>query len=76
MKCPYCSGTGDLPATFGALVLKARKDAGMTQAELAPLVGVTRAHIANIETDRTDVPLTTLMKLAQALSVKPKDLVP
>lgn len=65
-----------MQATFGALVRNARMAKGITQAELSAAVGVTRSHIANIETDRTDVPITTLLRIAQALSIDPGELLP
>jgi transcriptional regulator with XRE-family HTH domain len=77
MKCPYCEGTGVLgEATFGAIVLQARKTAGLTQHELAAKAAISRAQLANIETDRTDVPLKTASRIAEGLGVPLKDLMP
>ena len=77
MKCPHCNGTGELQeTTTGALVVAHRKACGMTQNELAMAAGVSRGQIANIETDRTDIPLKTLMRIANALSISMKELVP
>lgn len=75
MKCPYCNGAGEMKATFGSLLLHHRKNAGLTQQDVAAAAGVTRAQIANLEADRSDVPLTTLLRLAAALNVEAKDLV-
>ena len=77
MKCPHCDGTGELEnITFGALIIARRKLAGMTQAELAEKAVITRGQIANIETDRSDIPLKTLARIADALGCSMKDLVP
>ena len=77
MKCPHCDGTGVLDApTFGALVLAARNARGMTQHELSAQAGLSRGQIANIETGRTDAPLSTLTRIATALGVSMNDLVP
>jgi transcriptional regulator with XRE-family HTH domain len=79
MKCPYCSGTGDLPVEqvhVGSLIVAARKAKGMTQADLAASVGVSRAQIANIESGRSDFPMSRLRKMADALGVSLRDLVP
>ncbi len=76
MKCPHCNGTGELDATFGALVKSKREDAGRTQQSVADAAGMSRAQLANIETDRTDVPLRTLLRIADALGISAKELVP
>ncbi|MEN6545660.1 MAG: helix-turn-helix transcriptional regulator [Armatimonadia bacterium] len=79
MKCPHCNGTGTLAGaqvTAGALILLARKERGLTQADLAQLVGMSRTQITNIEVGRSDMPLKTLARFAEALNVSMKDLVP
>lgn len=77
MKCPHCEGTGVLDSpTFGVLVVQARKQAGLTQHELSVKSGISRGQLANIETDRTDVPLKTLSRIADALGLSAKDLIP
>lgn len=77
MKCPHCEGSGILEApTFGALVIAARKAAGLTQHEVASRSAISRGQLANIETDRTDVPLKTLQRIADALGISAKELVP
>lgn len=77
MKCPHCDGTGVLDApSFGTLVIAARKASGMTQHELAAKSAISRGQLANIETDRTDVPLKTLQRIADALGISAKELVP
>ena len=77
MKCPHCAGTGQLDhPTFGAMVIEARKAAGLTQHELAMKAAISRGQLANIETDRTDVPLKTLSRIADALGVPTRELVP
>lgn len=77
MKCPHCEGTGVLAeATFGAMVIQARRASGMTQHELAMKSGLSRGQLANIETDRSDVPLKTLQRIAEALGLAARDLIP
>ena len=76
MKCPHCNGSGELAATFGALVKQARQAKNLTQQDAAERAGMSRGQLANIETDRTDVPLKTLLRLAEGLGVSAKDLVP
>ena len=77
MKCPHCNGTGELNApNFGNLVLAARQASGLTQQEAADRAAVSRGQFANIETGRTDVPIKTLLRIADALGVSAKDLIP
>ena len=79
MKCPYCAGSGtiaDKDVHVGQLVLAARLKSGITQAELAAQAGISRGQIANLETGRTDASIQLLKRVAAALSVSMKDLVP
>jgi transcriptional regulator with XRE-family HTH domain len=77
MQCPLCEGCGEIEApNMGALVLIARKRANLTQAELAKLVGCSRANIANIEVGRSDTPVNKIRTFAKALGVSVEDLIP
>lgn len=79
MKCPHCNGTGTLAPeslTVGAMVLAARRAKGWTQQELSEACGLGRSQIANIEVDRSDIPVKTLRRLAEALGVRAGDLLP
>lgn len=79
MNCPYCNGTGKLEhgeVTFGSLILAQRRLRGWSQEELAAEVGFSRGQVANIETNRTDIPLKTLARYATAFGCSMKDLVP
>jgi transcriptional regulator with XRE-family HTH domain len=79
VKCPHCNGTGEIAlaeATVGDMILAARKARQMTQEKLAGSVGLSRAQIANIEAGRSDVPLKTLARFADALGTTMRDLVP
>jgi len=52
------------------IIAKHRKRKGLTQAELAALVGMKRSALAQYETGTSGVPLTALLgKLAQALDI-------
>ncbi|MDR1619679.1 MAG: helix-turn-helix transcriptional regulator [Clostridiales bacterium] len=48
-------------------ILDARKDAGITQAELEEICGVKQTHIARIENNRTDPQLHTVLKILAPL---------
>lgn len=64
-------------AYFKALGLhlqQIRKQQGLSQQELANRCEVDRAKISSIETGSEDFVLTTLLELAEALEVDPKEL--
>lgn len=50
---------------IGNLVRKARKQAGLTQEELARRSGTTKNYISRIENDKSDVELGTLIKIIE-----------
>lgn len=52
----------------GSLLRKMRLEAGLTQSELAKLVGVSQAHIAKIESGKVDPRLSTVNKILQVLT--------
>lgn len=60
----------DLYAQLGRKVAAARKKLGLTQAELASRVSLTRASVANIETGRQRVMLHDVFALVEALGGK------
>lgn len=59
---------------FGARVLVLRTEAGLTQAELAERVSLSRGSIANIEGGNQRVLLLDVLRFARALRVKPEGL--
>ena len=79
MTCPRCAGLGYLTeaqTTVGDLILLHRNKIGITQMELALQVGVSRPQVANIESGRSDPPISTLRRYAIALQCSVKDLIP
>jgi predicted transcriptional regulator len=52
----------------GATLKKLRIEAGLTQRQLAKLVGVSQAHVAKIERERVDPRLSTVNKILQILT--------
>ncbi len=52
----------------GAQLKKLRTDAGLTQRQLAQLVGVSQAHIAKVEKGKVDPRLSTFNKILQVLT--------
>ena len=51
--------------SIGKILKLARKDAGLTQDELAKKSGTTRYYISRIENDRSDIELGTLRKIIE-----------
>lgn len=61
---------------LGKKIQKRRKELGYTQEELAELVRLSRTHMGHIEQGRKSPSLEVLEKIAKALRVKVKDLIP
>lgn len=62
---------------LGLAIAKRRAELGLTQADVAGRIDLTRASLANIETGRQKVLLHQIYKLANALEVRSiADLVP
>jgi len=55
---------------FGVLLKEARKDAGLTQLELASKLHTQKSAISRIENHSEDVKLSTLERFASALGKK------
>lgn len=51
------------------MIKKMRIEAGLTQNELARMIGVSQAHIAKIENEKVDPRLSTINKILQVLSL-------
>jgi repressor LexA len=67
--CPMCGGAGELPEAFSDRLKLARDAKGMTQAQLAEIVGISRPQLANLETGRGDASVPVLIGLSGALLV-------
>lgn len=65
-----------LDAALGDRLKLRRIKANFNQAELASRVGLSRASISNIENGRQPVTIQTLWRIAQALGLTLRDLVP
>jgi transcriptional regulator with XRE-family HTH domain len=59
---------------FGKRLAAMRKACGMTQAQVAEILGYSQAQVASFETGRRRIPLSALPPLAKALGVSFDDL--
>lgn len=59
--------SGDVRQLVGSNVKRLRVAAGITQAELADLVGVDRAYISGLEQGNRNATIVSLWHVAQAL---------
>lgn len=59
---------------LGQRIADLRKDAGLTQAQLAEKVGVSQQIIASYENGRRNFPVARLLELAEALGVQAGEL--
>ena len=64
----------DIRRVFGANMRRYRTAAGLSQEAVAERMGIDRAHISSIERGRQNATLLTLWNAAEALGVKPADL--
>lgn len=65
-----------LDAAVGARLKSLRVKANLNQGDIAQNVGLSRASISNIENGRQPVTIQTLWRIAQALEVSLRDLIP
>ena len=61
--------------TFAKTLLKFRKNKGLSQEQLAELADLHRTYVSGLERAQRNPTLTTLARIAQALSVKTSELV-
>ena len=61
---------------FGSSLRQARRDAGLSQADLAVAIKLTRTSVSNIEKGRQKVLLHTFGEMLHVLSVQPGELLP
>ena len=64
----------DIRRIFGANVRRHRVAAGLSQEAVAVKMGVDRAYVSGMERGQQNVTLLTMWHLAEALGVRPVDL--
>lgn len=61
--------------TLGVVISRLRTERGLSQEKFSGLVGISRSHLTMIENGKKTVRLDTLWRLADALEIKPSQLV-
>lgn len=64
----------DVRVLFGTNLRRLRQAAGLSQEALGVAMGVDRAHVSSMERGLQNVTLSTLWQAAQALKVRPAEL--
>jgi transcriptional regulator with XRE-family HTH domain len=64
----------DIRAVIGDNTKRARLRRGLTQEQLAELMGLDRAYISGLEQGRRNPTAVTLWRIAVALEIRPADL--
>ena len=70
---PSHAGTGKLVA-LGNAVRRLRKKKGISQEELALIAALDRSYVGGVERGEHNLTVMTLLKLADALEVHPREL--
>ncbi len=65
----------DVAQAFGKVLREVRLEAGLTQEQLGLEAGVRRTFVSLLELGEQQPTLTTIVKLADALNIKPSELV-
>ena len=60
---------------FGVLISRLRTQKDLSQEKLSGLAGISRSHLAMIESGRKTVRLDTLWRIAEALEIPPHVLI-
>lgn len=68
--------TKDIRTTVGGILREFREQKGWSQEELGHRSGLHRNYIGGIERGERNVALLNLARLAKALEIRPRDLLP
>lgn len=71
IKCTSCDGTGFISVNW---LKYRRKEVGLSQEQLADILGVQRTQISNIEAGRSYLTADKIIPYATALAVTPEEL--
>jgi transcriptional regulator with XRE-family HTH domain len=73
-KSPRSSEERKTLNLLGAYVRKWREQKGITQEQFAPVVGITRSYITEIETGKRNISFLTLLRIVAVLDVNEQEL--
>lgn len=73
---PPVHSDDELHAALGKKIREQRQLSGLTQAELAARIDVSRSSLTNMELGRQRLLIDQLYKMAEVLNTSPKDLLP
>jgi transcriptional regulator with XRE-family HTH domain len=65
---------GEYAGAVGRAIRTLREARGLTQEQLADLAGVHRTYVGSVERGERNVTVETLLRFAQALEVRPSDI--
>ena len=60
---------------FGIVISRLRTEKGMSQENLSAFAGIARSHLTMLENGRKTARLNTVFSIADALGVKPSELI-
>ena len=60
---------------FGVVISRLRVQKGLTQESMSGLAGIARSHLAALEKGEKTAKLDTVWRIAEALGMKPSELV-
>ena len=60
---------------FGIVISRLRISKGLTQERMSGLAGIARSHLAELESGKKTVKLSTLWNIAYALEMMPSELI-
>ena len=66
----------DVTARFGKRLREVREEAGISQERLAELAGLHRTYVSSVERGKNNISLVNIERLALALGVSLRDLMP
>ena len=69
LNSPRSSAEIEYLQLLGASIRKWREQKGLTQEQFAPLVGLTRSYITEIETGKRNISFANFLKIVQVLEV-------
>ena len=61
--------------SFGIVISRLRVEKGLTQERMSGLAGIARSHLVALENGEKTVKLDTMWRIADALGIKPSELI-